>query len=78
MTTTKVPKAEFNSQESTAETQKKNKTMNQVIEESISEALQAFEDPYVFEKPIKRVAVIGAGPSGLSNRTINKYKILIR
>ncbi|CAO3612229.1 unnamed protein product [Cunninghamella blakesleeana] len=39
--------------------------MNQVIEETKNEALQAFEEPYVFENPIQRVAVIGTGPSGL-------------
>ncbi|KAI9302958.1 hypothetical protein BJ944DRAFT_232582 [Cunninghamella echinulata] len=42
-----------------------NRPINQVIEDTIKEALQALEDPFVFERPISRVAVIGCGPSGL-------------
>jgi NADH dehydrogenase FAD-containing subunit len=44
----------------------KQKPIEQVIEESVKEAEEALENPYVFEKPIKNVAVIGAGPSGVS------------
>ncbi|CAO3612027.1 unnamed protein product [Cunninghamella blakesleeana] len=42
-----------------------NKPIDKVIEATVNEALQALEDPFVFEKPIKRVAVVGTGPSGL-------------
>ncbi|KAI8342130.1 hypothetical protein BC941DRAFT_346314 [Chlamydoabsidia padenii] len=42
------------------------KSLDQVIEETIAEALEALEDPYHFRHPIKRVAVVGAGPAGVT------------
>lgn len=45
------------------------KPMEELIKECEHEAEEALKDPYVFEKPIKNVAVIGAGPSGVSNRS---------
>ncbi|KAI8332201.1 hypothetical protein BC941DRAFT_436902 [Chlamydoabsidia padenii] len=42
------------------------KSMQQVIDETTADALTALEDPYHFEHPIRNVAVIGAGPSGLA------------
>ncbi|CAO3596295.1 unnamed protein product [Absidia cylindrospora] len=40
--------------------------MNQVVEETLSEAHEALNDPYQFEHPLSRVAVIGAGPAGVA------------
>lgn len=40
-------------------------TPEEVIKETLAESADAFENPYVFKNPIKRVAVIGAGPSGV-------------
>ncbi|KAI7879894.1 FAD/NAD(P)-binding domain-containing protein [Lichtheimia hyalospora FSU 10163] len=40
-------------------------TKEQVIDKTHQESLNALKDPYVFPKPIKNVAVIGAGPAGL-------------
>ncbi|KAI9254435.1 hypothetical protein BDA99DRAFT_157531 [Phascolomyces articulosus] len=40
-------------------------TVDQVIEKTLKYSAEAKEDPYVFDKPIKRVAVIGAGAAGL-------------
>lgn len=42
------------------------KTVPQVIEETISEAGEALIDPFDFKHSIKSVAVVGAGPSGVS------------
>lgn len=42
------------------------KTLEETIKMSIEEAEEALKHPYVFKKPIKNVAVIGAGPSGVS------------
>lgn len=42
-------------------------TKEQVIEKTHQESLDALKDPYVFPKPIKQVAVIGAGPAGVSS-----------
>jgi hypothetical protein len=41
------------------------KSLDQVVEETVAEAMEALEDPYRFAHPIKRVAIIGAGPSGV-------------
>lgn len=41
------------------------KSVDQVVEETIAEAMEALEDPYRFAHPIKRVAIIGAGPAGV-------------
>ncbi|KAI8140254.1 hypothetical protein BJV82DRAFT_623325 [Fennellomyces sp. T-0311] len=40
-------------------------TREQVIKETLQESYEARQDPYVFDKHIRRVAVIGAGPAGL-------------
>lgn len=42
------------------------KPIEELIKECELEAEEALKDPYVFEKPIQNVAVIGAGPSGVS------------
>jgi NADH dehydrogenase FAD-containing subunit len=44
------------------------KTMPQVIKETTTEAQAALDDPFDFEHSIKTVAVVGAGPSGVSSR----------
>lgn len=41
-------------------------TVDQVIQKTLKEAAEAREDPFIFDKPIKRVAVIGAGAAGVS------------
>lgn len=41
------------------------KPIEDLIEECLKEAEEALKHPFVFEKPIKNVAVIGAGPSGV-------------
>ncbi|ORX43077.1 FAD/NAD(P)-binding domain-containing protein [Hesseltinella vesiculosa] len=41
------------------------KSIEKVIQEAEDVAIAALNDPYRFEKPIKHVAVIGAGASGL-------------
>lgn len=43
------------------------KPEEQVIEETLTESKEAMDDPYVFPRQIRRVAVIGAGPSGVSS-----------
>ncbi|KAG0192873.1 hypothetical protein DFQ28_007346 [Apophysomyces sp. BC1034] len=40
--------------------------IDDLIRETLMESKEAFEDPYVFSRPIRRVAVIGSGPSGVS------------
>lgn len=42
------------------------KTLEEVISLVLEEADRALENPYKFKKPIKNVAIIGAGPSGVS------------
>ena len=49
------------------ETLTPSKPMDQVINESLQESKASLSDPYTFDKPIKNVAVIGAGPSGVSD-----------
>ncbi|KAG2193831.1 hypothetical protein INT47_004698 [Mucor saturninus] len=41
------------------------KTLEETVQLSLAEAEEALKHPFVFKKPIKNVAVIGAGPSGL-------------
>ncbi|KAI8147322.1 hypothetical protein BJV82DRAFT_595102 [Fennellomyces sp. T-0311] len=41
-------------------------TFDQVTEETLIEAEEALKNPFIFDKPIKKVAVIGAGSSGLT------------
>ncbi|KAF7728338.1 hypothetical protein EC973_006279 [Apophysomyces ossiformis] len=41
-------------------------TMEEVVEQSLKVANEAFEDPHVFSRPIRRAAVVGAGPAGLA------------
>lgn len=41
------------------------KTLEEVIALVLEESERALKEPYEFKKPIKNVAVIGAGPSGL-------------
>ncbi|GAA5808208.1 hypothetical protein MFLAVUS_001593 [Mucor flavus] len=41
------------------------KTLEEVISLVLEEADRALKNPYKFKKPIKNVAIIGAGPSGL-------------
>lgn len=38
-----------------------------LVNKSLEEANEALKDPYVFKSDIKKVAVIGAGPSGVSH-----------
>lgn len=42
------------------------KTLEEVISLVLEEADRALQNPYEFKKPIKNVAIIGAGPSGVS------------
>lgn len=42
------------------------KTLEEVISLVLEEADRALKNPYKFKKPIKNVAIIGAGPSGVS------------
>jgi NADPH-dependent glutamate synthase beta subunit-like oxidoreductase len=49
----------------TIQDQKQPFTFEEVIDYTIKEAKEALDDPYKFKKPIKNVAVIGAGPSGV-------------
>lgn len=51
------------------------KPIEELIKECELEAEEALKDPYVFEKPIQNVAVIGAGPSGVSWREANFIKV---
>lgn len=37
-----------------------------IVDKSLEEANEALKDPYVFKSDIQKVAVIGAGPSGVS------------
>lgn len=39
--------------------------MDQVVEETVAEAVEALQDPYHFDSRISRVAVVGGGPSGV-------------
>jgi NADH dehydrogenase FAD-containing subunit len=41
--------------------------LEDTIKMSLDEAEEALKHPFAFKKPIKNVAVIGAGPSGVSN-----------
>lgn len=41
-------------------------TFEEIVQKSLEEANEALKDPYVFKKRIGKVAVIGAGPSGVS------------
>jgi hypothetical protein len=51
----------------TAETNKiKQKSLEEIHNRALEEAEAAIKHPYVFRKPIKSVAVIGAGSSGVS------------
>lgn len=43
------------------------KTLEETVQLSLAEAEEALKHPFVFKKPIKNVAVIGAGPSGVSD-----------
>lgn len=47
-------------------------TKQQVIDKTRQESLDALKDPFVFPKPIKKVAVIGAGPAGVSLLLLNE------
>jgi NADPH-dependent glutamate synthase beta subunit-like oxidoreductase len=42
----------------------------EILEHYANEAELFFKTPYVFKKPIKKVAVIGAGPAGVSRLII--------
>jgi len=37
-----------------------------IVDKSLEEANEALKDPFVFKSDIQKVAVIGAGPSGVS------------
>lgn len=41
-------------------------SLEEIREIVINEADEALKDPYVFKKPIENVAIIGAGPAGVS------------
>jgi NADPH-dependent glutamate synthase beta subunit-like oxidoreductase len=49
----------------TIENERQPFSFEEVINYTIKEAKEALNDPYQFKKPIKNVAVIGAGPSGV-------------
>lgn len=42
-------------------------SLEEIHEIIINEAEEALKDPYVFKNTIKNVAVIGAGPAGVSH-----------
>ncbi|KAI7907466.1 uncharacterized protein BX663DRAFT_491014 [Cokeromyces recurvatus] len=41
------------------------KSLEEITREALEESKAALKNPYIFQKPITNVAVIGAGPSGL-------------
>lgn len=43
-------------------------TFEEIVQKSMEEANEALKDPYIFKTHIRKVAVIGAGPSGVSWR----------
>lgn len=49
----------------TIDNEKQPFTLEEVINYSLEEAEEALNNPYQFKHPIKNVAVIGAGPSGV-------------
>ncbi|KAG2219775.1 hypothetical protein INT45_008866 [Circinella minor] len=54
-------------------------TVDQVIQKTLKEAAEAKEDPFIFDKPIKRVAVIGAGAAGLPTaKSLKEHGIEVR
>lgn len=48
------------------ESKPKEITFEDIVNKSLEEANEALKDPYVFKSDIQKVAVIGAGPSGVS------------
>ncbi|KAI9494299.1 hypothetical protein BDB00DRAFT_819620 [Zychaea mexicana] len=53
--------------------------LNQIIERTLKESADARAEPFVFDEPIKSVAVIGAGPAGLPTaKALQEHGISVR
>lgn len=46
-------------------------SIEQVIAETLTESKEAVDEPYIFAQSIRKVAVIGAGPAGVSTKGSN-------
>ncbi|KAL7334145.1 hypothetical protein PS15p_202955 [Mucor circinelloides] len=61
------------------ESKPKEITFEDIVNRSLEEANEALKDPYVFKSDIQKVAVIGAGPSGLvSARHLKEAGLSVR
>ncbi|KAG1077247.1 hypothetical protein G6F42_024976 [Rhizopus arrhizus] len=61
------------------ESKPKEITFEDIVNKSLEEANEALKDPYVFKSDIQKVAVIGAGPSGLvSGRHLKEAGLSVR